>query len=217
MRLIFIGPPGGGKGTQAKLLAERRGLVHLSTGDIFREAISKGTPEGKKAQAYVAAGQLVPDDLVNDIVFARFLSPQPPVRFVLDGYPRNLSQAQAFEEALRRLDFKIDAVIHLHAPDDEIVKRVGARWNCPNPACQATYNTISKPPAVPGICDCCGTALAQREDDKPETVRRRLKLYHETADDLIAHYRRQGLVKDVPGVGDIETIHWAIVATLDKS
>jgi adenylate kinase len=217
MRLILIGPPGSGKGTQAKLLNERSGLVHFSTGDILREAIEKDTPEGRKAKPFMTAGQLVPDELVNDIVNARFRGPNKPTKFVLDGYPRTLAQAQALDAVLKEQSLALDAVVFLNVEDDEIVRRLGNRWTCPNSVCKAVYHTVFKPPRVAGHCDLCNTALYQREDDKPATVRNRLKVFHETYDDLLRHYRDQNLLREVPGSGDIEAIYANIVKTLDQS
>jgi adenylate kinase len=217
MRLIFIGPPGSGKGTQAKLLSQRRGLVHFSTGDIIRDAIAQGTPEGRRANAIVHAGQLVPDDVVNDIVNSRFRPPNRIDKFVMDGYPRNIGQARSFDALLKELKLPLDAVLFLNVDDRQLIDRLSARWNCPNPNCKETYNTLSRPPGRPGVCDRCGTALMQRDDDKPETIRQRLKIFHEVNDELLAHYRNQGLVRDVPGAGDIDTIYQNIVAALPKA
>jgi adenylate kinase len=216
MRLIFIGPPGSGKGTQAKLLGERLGLCHYSTGDVLRDAVRQGTPEGRRAASFVAAGKLVPDDLVNDIVASRFRGPDRPARFVMDGYPRNLAQAEAFDRILHEVGLNLHAVIFLAVSDEELVKRVSSRWNCPNPKCKATYNTLSKPPKQPGVCDDCQTPLMQRDDDKAETMLKRLKIYHGLTDELVAYYRQRGLVIDVPGIGDIETIYRTIQAALQQ-
>ena len=216
MRLIFIGPPGSGKGTQAKLLSQRRGLVHFSTGDIIRDAIAQKTPEGRRADTFVHAGQLVPDDVVNDIVNSRFRPPNRISKFVMDGYPRNVDQAKSFDALLKELKLPLDAVLFLNVDDRDLIDRLSSRWNCPNPTCKVTYNTLSKPPRRPGVCDLCGTALVQRDDDKPETIRQRLKVFHDVNDELVAHYRRQGLVRDVPGTGDIETIYQNIMAALPK-
>lgn len=217
MRLIFIGPPGSGKGTQAKLLSQRLGLCHFATGDILREAVRQGTPEGRRAEPFMHAGQNVPDVIVNDIVNSRFRAPDRPVRFVMDGYPRNVSQAHSFDAVLRQQGLDLDAVVFLAVEDKEIIKRISARWNCPNANCKtATYNTLSKPPRVAGVCDDCQTPLMQRDDDKAETVRHRLKVFHELTDELLAHYRKQDLVIDVPGVGGIETIYQNIADALAK-
>ena len=214
MRLIFIGPPGSGKGTQAKLLSDRQGLAHIATGDILRDAIQNDTPEGRLAKPYVAAGQLVPDDIVNEIIYSRFRAPGAPRCFVMDGYPRTLAQATAFDKVLHEYHHDLDGVIFLKVADEEIVKRLSARWTCPNPVCKATFHTIFKPPAKAGVCDQCGTALFQRADDQAETVAKRLKIFHDIYDALLDHYRKVGLLIEVPGIGDIETIYASIVKAL---
>ena len=216
MRLIFIGPPGSGKGTQAKLFSQRLGLCHISTGDLLREAVRQDTPEGRRAQAYMDAGQLVPDDVVNDIVNARFRAPDRPQRFVMDGYPRNLAQAQSFDQVLHQQGLDLNAVVFLNVDDQEIIKRTSGRWNCPNPQCKATYNSHSQPPKTAGVCDDCQMPLVQRDDDRPETVQLRLKVFHDLTDELLDYYRQRGLVIDVPGSGDIETIYQNITAALAK-
>jgi adenylate kinase len=215
MRLIFIGPPGSGKGTQAKLLSQRLGLRHFSTGDILREAILRQTPEGRLASPYVSTGRLVPDEIVNEIINARFRAKDRPECFVMDGYPRTVPQADSFDQALRAHGMGLDAVISLKVDDDEIVRRLGGRWNCPNPRCGATYHTVFKPPRRPGVCDVCGTPLMQRDDDKPETVVKRLQIFHALYAELLEDYRKRGLLVEVPGVGDIETIYAAILRALE--
>lgn len=215
MRLILLGPPGCGKGTQAKMLSERNGLEHIGTGDILREAIRQRTPGGLRAHPYVEKGQLVPDDLVNDVVAERFNLKDPPECFVLDGYPRTLAQAVAFDGVLRQHYFDLNAVLFLQVSDTEIIARVGERWSCPKPGCKATYHTKSRPPKVPGICDYCGTKLIQREDDRPETVRARLVVYHHNIGPLIGHYRAQGLLYEVPGHGAIEKVYANIMNVLN--
>jgi adenylate kinase len=215
MRLIFIGPPGSGKGTQAKLLSQRQHLRHFSTGDILREAISKGTPEGERARPYVWTGRLVPDEVVNEIINAYFRAEDRPECFVMDGYPRTVPQANSFEQALRAAGLSVDGVIYLHVADEEIVQRLGGRWNCPNPTCGATYHTVYNPPRKQaGHCDACGSALMQRKDDKPETVLRRLEIFHSLYDELVDHYRKRGLLIEVPGTGDIEAIYEKITHAL---
>ncbi len=216
MRLIFIGPPGSGKGTQAKLLSQRLGLKHFSTGDILREAIARQTAEGQLAKPYVFSGRLVPDEVVNEIVNSRFRAPDHPDRFVMDGYPRTVGQADSFDQALKANGQGLDAVIFLQVADEEIVRRLGGRWNCPNATCGATYHVVYKPPKVAGVCDLCGTALMQRKDDRPETVLNRLKIFHEMYDGLLEHYRKRGLLIEVPGTGDIETIYQSIVRALES-
>ncbi len=178
MRLILLGPPGSGKGTQANLLCERLKLEHIATGDLLRAAMILHTPMGEKVRSYVESGKYVPDEMVNDLVAEHICRPGRPDRFVMDGYPRTLSQAQAFDRLLAEQGLRLSAVVRLLVDDEEIIKRTGKRWSCPKPGCMATYHEDSNPPKVPGICDKCGTALIQRTDDKPETVRTRLVVHH---------------------------------------
>ena len=212
--MIFLGPPGCGKGTQAALLRQRHNLEHIGTGDLLRAAIASKTPAGLRAQPYVVSGKLVPDDLVNDIIAERFERPDRPERFVLDGYPRTLAQAQALDALMARHKLPLTAVVLLNVSDEEIVRRLSGRWSCPKPGCMATYHTTRNPPKVPGVCDRCGTKLVQREDDKEETVRARLVVYHENIREIMPHYRQQGLLREVSGVGEIEQIYQAIMAEL---
>jgi adenylate kinase len=212
MRLILLGPPGSGKGTQAKLLASRLGLKHISTGDILREATRQNTPLGQVALPYMRSGQLVPDDLVNEIVAEHFRSDDRPERFAMDGYPRTLAQAASFDQVLRQQFLDLTAVLLFLVDDQEIIARMTGRWSCPN--CKATYHLVYNPPRKAGICDVCGTKLIQRIDDQEKTVRERLKVYHASTAELIPHYRAQGLLREVSGVGDIEQIHKAIVDIL---
>lgn len=209
MRLILLGPPGSGKGTQAKLLGERLGLVHIATGDILREAIRAGTPAGLRAQKDVEAGRLVPSELVNEMVADIFHRADRPEKFVLDGYPRTDAQAAALDAVLRQQSLNIDAAVLLKVDEDEIVRRASGRWICPK--CQTPYNLVSQPPRTPGVCDEDGTALEQREDDRPDTVRRRLRVYHEQTEGLIPYYQEQGLFREVPAQGDPNTINNRII------
>ena len=204
MRLILIGPPGSGKGTQAKLLSQKFGLCHFGTGDILREAVRLSTPAGKQAQPYVSSGQLVPDDLVNEMVADRFRRDDRPENFVMDGYPRTLAQAASFDQVLRQQFLDLDCVIVLLVPDEEIVRRLSGRRFCPK--CQATYHILFKPPKTADICDECGSTLVQREDDKEATVRKRLQIYHQNNVDLLTQYHNQKLVREVDGVGPIEVV-----------
>ncbi|HYV34441.1 MAG TPA: adenylate kinase [Gemmataceae bacterium] len=214
MRLILIGPPGSGKGTQAKLLCQRLGLEHIGTGDMLRDAIRLATPAGRKAQPFVAAGQLVPDDLVNQIIADFFSRDDRPEKFVMDGYPRTLPQAMSFEQVLRQQFLGLDAVVVLQVDDEEIVQRMSGRWICSNSTCGTPYHTSFNPPRVAGNCDVCGSALMQRDDDKEQTVRKRLKVFHATYGDLLDHYKNQGLLREVVGHGDIETIYNNIIKAL---
>jgi adenylate kinase len=212
--MILLGPPGSGKGTQAKLLCERRQLVHVGTGDILREAARQGTPAGKIAEPYIRQGKLVPDDLVNNVVAERFRRPDRPEQFVMDGYPRTLAQAHAFDEVLRQQHLGLDRVIFVVVSDELIVQRMSGRWSCPK--CKATYHLVNNPPQRPGFCDVCGTALFQRPDDKEETVRERLRQYHQNTVDLIPYYNAQGILRDVDGVGGIDEVYGRIERVLDR-
>jgi adenylate kinase len=214
MRLILLGPPGCGKGTQAKLLCKRLGLEHIGTGDLLRNAIRQGTPLGLQAQAAVEAGQLASDELVNALIAERFAQPDRPQRFVMDGYPRTLKQAQAFDAILHQHGWTLDHVVLLAVPDEEIIARLGGRWSCPSLGCKATYHVISNPTRVAGICDDCGSVLVQREDDKVETVRARLMVYHRDTAELIPYYQQQGLLREVNGQGEIESIYQSLLKVL---
>jgi adenylate kinase len=215
MRLILIGPPGSGKGTQAKLLSSRLGLAHIGTGDILREAARQNTPLGQVALPYMRSGQLVPDDLVNEIVAEHFRKEDRPERFVMDGYPRTLAQAASFDQVLRQQFLDLTAVLLFQVDDKEIIARMTGRWSCPQ--CKATYHLTFNPPRTAGICDVCGTKLIQRVDDQEQTVRERLRVYYMNAADLIPYYRSQGLLHEVPGVGDIEQIYSTMLDILQQA
>lgn len=215
MRLILVGPPGSGKGTQAKLLAAREHLTHISTGDILREGIRTDTPLGRLARPFMQSGQLVPDDLVNELVADRFRRDDRPDRFVLDGYPRTLAQANSFDQVLRQQFLSLTAVVLFAIDDEEIIRRLSGRWTCP--LCSTTYNVINRPPQRPDICDKDGTPLMQREDDKECTVRERLRAYHRNTQGLIPYYRDQGLVREVTAAGDVEAIYANLVQVLKQA
>jgi len=212
MRLILIGPPGSGKGTQAKLLSQKFGLCHFSTGDILREAIRLGTAAGKQAQPYLSSGRLVPDDLVNEMVAERFRRDDRLDKFVMDGYPRTLAQAASFDQVLRQHFLDLTVAVVLLVPDQEIVRRLSGRRSCPK--CQATFHVAFKPPRVPEHCDECGSTLAQRDDDREETIRKRLQIYHQNTGDLVGHYRAQGLLRDVDGTGTPDQVFTEIAGFL---
>jgi adenylate kinase len=212
MRIVLFGPPGSGKGTQAALLKDRVKLAHISTGDILREAVRLGTPAGKKAEPFMNVGQLAPDDIVNELVAERFRRQDRPENFMMDGYPRTLEQVRFFENVLQEQGLPLDRVVFLEISDDEAVRRIGGRRTCPK--CKATYHIESKPPKKPGVCDVCGTALEQRSDDKEETVRERLKIYRATTATVAPYYQQRGLLREVPGEGDIETIYKAVERAL---
>jgi adenylate kinase len=217
MRLILLGPPGSGKGTQAKLLAQRHHLEHIGTGDILREAIRQGTPSGLRAKPLMDAGGLVPDDLVNDVVAERFRRPDRPTRFVMDGYPRTVAQALAFDRLLAEQSLDLTGVLLLKVVDEEVVRRLSGRWSCPKAGCEATYHAVSNPPRVPGVCDKDGTALAQRPDDKEETVRERLVVYHKNTEPLIPYYQARGLLHEVPAEGSIGQVHANLTQVLNQT
>jgi len=212
MRLILVGPPGSGKGTQAKLLGERLGLAHISTGDILREAVRLGTPAGKRAAPFMASGQLVADDLVNEMVADRFRRDDRPESFLLDGYPRTVAQAASLDALLRQQFLDLTAVVVLEVDDNELVERLSGRRTCPKD--QTPYHLRYNPPRVAGICDLCQTPLVQRPDDREETIRQRLKVYHETTAELIPYYRGQGLLRAVEARGDIEEVYRRIEQVL---
>src|SRR5258708_18674115 len=212
MRLILLGSPGSGKGTQAKLLSERLGLQHVGTGDILREAMRQGTAAGKQAAPYVNQGQLVPDALVNALINERFERPDRPTCFVMDGYPRTLAQAESFEETLRKLGLTLCSVVFVKVDDEQIIKRLSGRGSCPK--CKSTYHNINCPPRRPGICDLDDQPLIQRVDDQEATVRDRLRYYHENTVGLIPYYRNLGLLREVSGQGSVEQVYDRIVNVL---
>jgi adenylate kinase len=214
MRLILVGPPGSGKGTQAKLLGTRLGLVQIGTGDILREAVRTKTPLGRLAEPYILEGQLVPDDLVNEVVAERFRREDRPDCFVLDGYPRTQAQAASFDQVLRQQFLDLTAVLLFEVDDEEIVRRMTGRRSCPR--CKSTYHVVSNPPRIDDICDACGAQLIQRADDREDTVRERLKVYRENTMSMVPYYRAQGLLHEIPGTGEIEDIYRNIVRVLNQ-
>jgi adenylate kinase len=215
MRIILLGPPGSGKGTQAKLLCQRNHLEHIGTGDMLRQAMSQNTPLGVRARSYVESGKLVPDGLVNELVAERFARADRPSRFVMDGYPRTLAQAVYFDKVLVTHDLGLEKVLLLDVPDEEIVRRLSGRWSCPKAGCLATYHTVSNPPKVSGVCDDCGTRLVQRADDKEETVRARLVVYHKDTVELIPYYKGRGLLHAVRARGEIEQVYADLLKALN--
>ncbi len=206
MRLVLVGPPGCGKGTQAALLRDRLGLTLVGTGDMFREAIRQRTPVGLLAQPLLAQGLLAPDSVVNDLVAELFRAKRPG-EFVMDGYPRTYAQAIAFDSLLAQQYLNLDAVVHLTIADDEVVRRIGSRRCCGNKECGASYNLAFRPPKADGVCDRCGGKLILRDDDKEDTIRRRLVEFHRNNDALVEHYRRAGILKDVSAYEPPEAVY----------
>ena len=214
MKIIMLGAPGAGKGTQAKQIADKYSIPHISTGDIFRANIKNGTELGKKAKQYMDQGALVPDELTCDLVMDRIQQDDCKNGFVLDGFPRTIPQAEALDAALEKINEKMDYAIDVDVPDENIVNRMSGRRACLN--CGATYHLISIPPKVEGICDRCGSEIVLREDDKPETVQKRLKVYHEQTQPLIDYYAKKGILKEVDGTMDMNDVFAAIVKILGE-
>ena len=212
MKIIMLGAPGAGKGTQAKQIADKYSIPHISTGDIFRANIKNGTELGKKAKQYMDQGALVPDELTCDLVMDRIQQDDCKNGFVLDGFPRTIPQAEALDAALGKINEKMDYAIDVDVPDENIVNRMSGRRACLN--CGATYHLVSIPPKVEGICDRCGSEIVLREDDKPETVQKRLKVYHEQTQPLIDYYKNQGILKSVDGTQPMDEVFKAIVTIL---
>jgi len=197
MKIIMLGAPGAGKGTQAKRIAERHGIPTISTGDIFRQNIKEGTELGKKAKGYMDAGGLVPDELVCDLVVDRISKEDCRDGFILDGFPRTIPQAEALTAALKEKGTAMDYALDIELSDEAIIERMGGRRVCAK--CGATFHTVNIPPKQEGICDSCGGELQLRDDDKPETVKKRLAVYHEQTAPLIEYYKNQGILHEIDG------------------
>ena len=214
MKLILLGAPGAGKGTQAKMIAEKYGIPHVSTGDIFRANIKNGTELGKEAKQYMDQGKLVPDELTVKILLDRVAQDDCKNGYVLDGFPRTIPQANVLDEALTKLGDKIDYAVNVDVPDDNIINRMGGRRACV--ACGATYHIVYNAPKTEGICDVCGKELIIRDDDQPETVKNRLKVYHDQTQPLIDFYEGKGVLKSVDGTADMKDVFAAIVEILGE-
>lgn len=212
MRLVFLGPPGAGKGTQADIVSERLGLPHISPGDMFRKAVKEGTPLGSKVKAFMDRGELVPDDVTIEVIEERISRPDCARGFILDGFPRNLAQAEALERMFERLGLRLDAVINFEVPLDILVDRSVGRRVCRS--CGATYHVRYNQPRVEGVCDACGATLVQRDDDKEETVKQRLKVYLEQTEPLVDYYARRGKLLSVDGSRPVGVVTAEILKTL---
>ncbi|MFJ4005479.1 adenylate kinase [Streptomyces sp. NPDC090023] len=205
MRIVLVGPPGAGKGTQAVRLAEKLGVPHISTGDLFRANISRQTELGKLAKSYMDAGNLVPDEVTIAMAKDRMEQPDAENGFLLDGFPRNVSQAQALDELLQGEGIKLDAVLDLEVPEEEVVKRIAGRRICRNDSAHVFHVTYSAPKKE-GVCDVCGGELYQRDDDSEDTVRKRLEVYHTQTEPIIDYYKAQGLVVTISSLGPVDEI-----------
>ena len=214
MRIIMLGAPGAGKGTQAKKIASKYSIPHISTGDIFRANIKNGTELGQKAKAYMDQGLLVPDELVVDLVVDRVNQKDCANGYVLDGFPRTIPQAEALDKALTEMGQSVDYAINVEVPDENIVQRMSGRRACVN--CGATYHIVYAPTKKENVCDTCEGELILRDDDKPETVQKRLNVYHEQTQPLIDYYTEQDKLVEVDGTIDIEKVFDAIVKILGE-
>jgi adenylate kinase len=210
VRLVFLGAPGAGKGTQARELAREWGVPQVATGDMLREAVAAGTPLGREARRYMDQGALVPDDVIVGLIAERLAKPDAKGGFILDGFPRTIPQAEALGRLLKDLGVALDRVILFDVSEAELLRRLTGRRSCPK--CQATYHVVSAPPRRDNVCDRCGSALVQREDDREETVRKRLGVYAAQTAPLLDYYRDRGLLTTVRGEGSIDDIRTAIRA-----
>jgi adenylate kinase len=210
--MVMLGPPGAGKGTQAIILRDRFGIPQIASGDLLRAAVKDKTALGLEAQTYMDRGQLAPDELVLKLIAERIAREDARIGFILDGFPRSVSQAEELARMLGASGVALDKVIALDVPDEELVKRISGRRTCPK--CGAMYHVTFEPPKTTGVCDKCGGELYQREDDAEETVRERLKVYAATTRPLIEHYGRMGILAEINGLGTLEEIEHRMLAEL---
>ena len=213
MNLVFLGLPGAGKGTQAVLLAEKYNIPHISTGDMFREAVKQETELGKKAKEYMDSGELVPDQVTIGIVRERLAQNDCQRGFILDGFPRTIAQAEALDEVLEELDRELDLALLISAPEKELIERLTGRRVCQN--CGATYHVKFDPPEVEGVCDECGGRLEQRDDDKPDTVKKRLEVNREKTEKMVDFYSSKGILTEIDARGEIEDIQEKIIRLIE--
>ena len=214
LKIIMLGAPGAGKGTQAKKIAAKYSIPHISTGDIFRANIKNNTELGQKAKTYMDKGELVPDELVVDLIMDRFKEADCANGYVLDGFPRTIPQAEALDKALNAQGEAVDFAINVEVPDENIINRMSGRRACVG--CGATYHIQFNPTKVEGVCVACGEKLILRDDDKPETVKNRLSVYHEQTQPLIDYYAKKNVLAEVDGTKDMEDVFDAIVEILGK-
>ena len=204
MKIIMLGAPGAGKGSQASRIATEYQLPHISTGDIFRANLKEETELGKKAKSFMDKGELVPDDITIAMLLERIHKEDCKNGYILDGFPRTIPQAEALKEALAKKDEKIDLALDVEASDELIIKRMAGRRTCP--ACGAIYHIVTLPPKTEGICDRCGADLIQRKDDNEETVKNRLKIYHEVTEPLISYYKKEGILEEIDGAEELDKV-----------
>ncbi len=215
MQLILLGLPGSGKGTHAKAIAERSGLLHVSTGDMFRDAAEQGTELGKRARQFMSRGELVPDEVTIGMLLERISCLDADTGFVLDGFPRTIVQAEALDAALLERDGAIDAALYIHqVPEEDLIVRLAGRWSCPS--CGAIYNELHQPPKREFYCDDCDTALAQRADDQHETVQQRLEVNREQTESLAQYYRSSGKLYAVDGRGEPSDVTERLLCALEN-
>jgi adenylate kinase len=215
MNVILLGPPGAGKGTQAKTLAEKTDLVHVSSGDLFRAALRDGTELGMKAKQYMDKGELVPDEVVIGMILERISQPDCAKGVIFDGFPRTVEQARALDKALVEHQQRIDSVLYINVPGDVLIKRIAGRQTCKN--CGAVFNIHYFPPKTNGVCDVCGGELYQRSDDNEQTAQNRLDVYFKETTPLIEYYRQQGNVHEIDGQQEIDLVTEEMVTTLGIS
>ena len=214
MQIVIFGPPGAGKGTQAKFISEAFNIPHISTGDILRENVREGTPLGKKAKAYMDKGALVPDELLIDLIRERLEKPDTRRGFLLDGYPRTLAQARALDGILDDLNKKLDAVVNVDVGAGELIRRLGGRLTCRK--CQASFNVKSNPPRAPGVCDACGGELYQRADDAEAAIKNRIEVYKKQTQPLIDYYKKKGLLAGIDGEREIDEVRSDVMKALER-
>ncbi len=213
MRIVLLGAPGSGKGTQGKKLAEKYGIPQISTGDLLRAAVAAGTPLGRQARAAMEAGQLVSDEIVMGLIRERLGEPDTEPGFILDGFPRNLTQAEALDAMLAEIDKPLQVALHIDVDFDTLMQRLTGRRTCES--CGQMYNIYTSPPKIEGVCDKCGGRLIQRADDNEDTIRKRLEVYRSQTMPLIEYYREQGKLRTVKGDGGIDDIFTKIIAQLE--
>ena len=213
MKIVLLGPPGSGKGTQAGMIAQKRGIAHIASGDLFREAANRGDDLGQQVKSYMDKGLLVPDEITIKMILQRIAEPDCQKGFMLDGFPRTLEQAKALDEALLKRKESIDCVIYIKVSSEELVRRLSGRFICRK--CQAPYHMVSSPPKVDGKCDKCGGELYQRSDDSAETIKKRLEVYFSETAPLIDYYKESGKLAEIDGEGSIEQISESILEAIN--